>query len=565
MSNQQPKTGAYTVMKVLADQGVDIVFGYPGGAVIPLYHEWFHWQHLIKHYRTSHEQHAVHAADGYARASGKVGVCFVTSGPGATNTITGIATAYMDSVPLVVITGQVSSQWIGKDAFQEVDITMMTMSITKHNFRVRAGQSIEGILNKAFEIARSGRPGPVLVDIPKDLLVEAIDWECELESHMGSHMEKQTESHMENEEEDSIEYLDSLETVKQWLQDAKRPLIYSGGGIRLSAAENELVNFAVRFNIPVVNSLMGLGTINRRHPLSLGLVGMHGSREANLAVDSCDLLLAIGVRFSDRVIGNPKEFAKQARIVHMDYDPTEHHKNCLVDLTLTGNIKKMLIHLSEGHLTEHDDWHTQIEETKQTPKQLTDVDHYFNVLNRCDSGNVIYVTDVGQHQMWSAQKLLIGGSRKWLTSGGLGTMGFGLGAAIGAKLAKPDARVVLITGDGSFRMNLHELSTLAEYNIKIDIILMHNGSLGMVRQWQTLFQSCVYAETQLSDCINYELLAEAFGLKGKVVESFEDFETTLTASERLPHSTLTVIPIHEDEKVLPIVPPGMGIAKFIEH
>ena len=561
MSDETWTSGANIIMEKLIEKGVTTIFGYPGGAVIPLYHELRHYKNQISHYRASHEQHAVHAADGYARATGKVGVCIVTSGPGATNTITGIATAFMDSIPMVVICGQVPSHLIGKDSFQEVDITSMTLAITKHNFLVRSAEELEDILEKAFRIAVSGRPGPVLVDIPKDFLLKQVKRKPAILAESQNFQSDETACANANTTEDLPK---DVAQMIQWINSAQRPLIYCGGGVKLSGGEQLLMALAERMDCPVIHSMMGMGCLSRRHRLSIGMAGMHGCREANEAINACDVLLAVGVRFSDRVIGNPKQFGIQAKIIQIDIDPTEHDKNLKVDLTLMGDIAEILAfalpYIEETHRA---DWIQSIKEIGSNHPNPSDVDWVFEAVNQEDRGATVYATDVGQHQMWSAQKLMIQDSRSWISSGGLGTMGFGLGAAIGAKLGRPDQRVVLLTGDGSFRMNMQELSTLMDYNLKVDILVFDNRALGMVKQWQALFQDHVYEETQISGKLDYTHLAAAFGLKAYAAEDKESLVKALRASEKETCSTLTVIKIPPNQHVFPIVPPGKGMAEAI--
>lgn len=552
MSGQTTSNGARKVLEKLVDQGVTTIFGYPGGAVIPLYHELVHFKGKLRHIRASHEQHAVHAADGYARSTGKVGVCMVTSGPGATNTITGIATAFMDSIPMVILCGQVPTPLIGKDAFQEVDITSMTVAITKHNFLVRKAEEVESTLDKAFQIARTGRPGPVLVDIPKDLLLSPMP---EAAVQAIGHADQLLMPIQ----------LDKLETLSQWLNEAKRPLIYCGGGVKASGAETLVQALAERLDAPVINSLMGLGTFDRRHPLSIGMAGMHGCKAANDAIDGCDVLLALGVRFSDRVIGNPKQFGIQAKIIHIDLDPTEHEKNLKVDLRVSGDVKAVLSKLLPSLVPKScPEWRQTLETIQQKYPLRSEADWIFETLNETDDGNTVYATDVGQHQMWSAQKLKLNNSRHWLSSGGLGTMGFGLGAAIGAKIGNPSKRVRLITGDGSFRMNLQELSTLMDYQLKVDILLFDNRALGMVRQWQNLFQEQVYSETDISGKLNFGHLALAFGLKPLYAWDTRSLEQALKTASADARSTLTILTLSKDAAVFPIVPPGKGLEAAIQ-
>lgn len=579
MSKGQMKNGASIVIEKLIEMGVTTVFGYPGGAVIPLYHEWVKYEKEIKHYRASHEQHAVHAADGYGRATGKVGVCLVTSGPGATNTVTGIATAFMDSIPMVIISGQVPTQLIGKDAFQEVDITSMTLAVTKSNFLVRSIEELEECLEKAFHIAQSGRPGPVLIDIPKDILlgtieVSSINKGPSLNRHLNKSSNK---SALYEKGEDGLQSMNT-EVLAQWINTAKRPLIYCGGGVKSSGAEAELLQMAEKMNSPVIHSFMGIGNIDRDHPLSIGMAGMHGSRAANEAIQNCDLILAIGVRFSDRVVGNPKTFCIQGKMVHIDLDPTEHEKNLKVDMTVEGDIKTVLSELlplieesrhrreekcSQTEEKDHEKWIKDLKQMEKAYPQSEQVQWIYDAINEADDRNTIYCTDVGQHQMWSAQKLRVHGSRDWISSGGLGTMGFGLGAAIGARIGQRHKRVVLITGDGSFRMNMAELSTLMDYDLKVDIILFDNRALGMVRQWQALFQDHVYSETAIKGGLDFNLLAGAFGFKTYQAHNSETLKQALVEGKNNPKSTLTIVALTHDEQVLPIVPPGKGLEEAI--
>jgi acetolactate synthase-1/2/3 large subunit len=573
MSQKTEISGAGVVLEKLIEKGVTTVFGYPGGAVIPLYHEWVNYKSELEHYRTSDEQHAVHAADGYARATGKVGVCFVTSGPGATNTVTGIATAFMDSIPMVIISGQVPSHLIGKDAFQEVDITSMTVAITKHNFLVHSAESLESVLEKAFEIACEGRPGPVLVDIPKDFLIQKMpkNFSRALMRQNTSELsmpEDVTLDHKYVEVEEANKLVEPLsedeQQLIQWISESERPLIYCGGGVKLSHGETALLALAEQMDCPVIHSLMGLGCISRKHRLSIGMAGMHGCRTANEAINKCDLLLAIGVRFSDRVIGNPETFDIAAKIVHIDLDPMEHHKNLKVELTISADAKKILSKINPFIKKKtRNEWLDSLEKIAFDNPEESGVDWIFNCINEEDDGNTVYATDVGQHQMWSAQKLCIQNSRNWISSGGLGTMGFGLGAAIGAKIGMPEKSVMLITGDGSFGMNFQELITLMDYELKVDIVLFDNRSLGMVKQWQTLFQNQIYAETQISGKIDYESLAKAFGLKAyKAIDAF-GLKEALKSSKLEKRSTMTIVSVSDHEHVFPIVPPGRGLEKAL--
>ena len=547
--------GAEAIIKTLIDAGVGTVFGYPGGAVIPLYHELYKYQDQIHHVRLTHEQHVVHAADGYARATGNVGVCFVTSGPGATNTVTGIATAYIDSIPLVVLAGQVPSGLLGLDSFQEIDITGITMSITKHNSLVRSMKDLIPTLLEAIDIATSGRPGPVLIDIPKDFFLS--EWSPELSREVGK-------TH-----EDLIGLDEAqLEKVAALVENAKRPLIYAGGGVRLSKSESELMKLAENLDAPVLNTLMGLGGFPRNHRLSYGLAGMHGSKIANRMMNAADVIITIGARFSDRVIGDPKRFAQQAKIIHLDVDKTEIDKNIPVALSLVGDVKTMVGQIVERlGVRRHEAWLQEIEAYEKPAfknKYALTPQSVFEVMNSRMDENTLFATDVGQHQMWAAQYLEFQGVRNWVTSGGLGTMGFGLGAAIGAKVACPHKKVFLITGDGSFRMNMNELASLAEHKIKLDIVLLKNNALGMVRQWQKMFQNGVYSETDIHDVIDFEKLASAFGLRGKVVYDLQGFSEALDVAAADDVANLIVVEMNSNINVLPIIPPGKSIADSIE-
>lgn len=538
--------GAEILLKALKKQGVESLFGYPGGAVIPLYDALYRMGEF-KHYRTAHEQGAVHAADGYARATGKVGVCIATSGPGATNTITGIATAYMDSVPLVVITGQVPSPLLGRDAFQEIDITGITFQITKHNMLIKKVEDLEQAVHDAFHIAKSGRPGPVLIDIPKDIfLQEAVYQDASLF------------------EKASYEYAkpDDIKTVVELIENAKRPVIYAGGGVKLGEASETLYKLAVKNDIPVCNTLMGLGTFPRDHELSLGLVGMHGFPESNLAIAGSDLIIAIGARFSDRVTGNTKTFSQSSQVVHIDVDKTEFSKNIKADVTVLGHLNDTLTKIERAlSVKKRDQWKLAIHQFKPLnqkynafhPKRIFDsLSDYF-----ADS---VLSTDVGQHQMWAAQYFKFKKPRTFVTSGGLGTMGFGLGAAIGVSVGGLPS--ILVTGDGSFRMNCHELATISKYKLPVTIVLFNNSALGMVRQWQGMFQQERYAETCIDDEVNYVALGHAYGIKSYKVSTIEALEAVLENRNKSEPLLIECI-IDKDEKVLPIVPPGQSISNFV--
>lgn len=539
--------GAKALLESLKECGVDTVFGYPGGSVIPLYDALYEDEHF-NHIRTAHEQGAVHAADGYARSTGKVGVCFVTSGPGATNTITGLATAYMDSAPLVIISGQVATPLLGRDSFQEVDIVGITFSVTKHNYQVREVEKIPEVVKKAFEIAKSGRPGPVLIDIPKDIFLKEFKYEK---------YSMNEDNHKESKLRDT-----DMEDIAQLINKSERPIIYAGGGVKISHGENELLELIEKADIPVVNTLMSLGTTPRDHQLSLGLVGMHGFKECNLAVANCDLLLAIGARFSDRVVGDATKFASKAKIIHLDIDSSEVHKNVNAHLAVVGDIKNMVKAITKRvKAKDNSQWKKEIAGWKRQLKDEGD----FNPKNILDSfyeklGKEAFVaTDVGQHQMWTAQHWRFNETNKFITSGGLGTMGFGLGAAIGAKVANPDKPVLLVTGDGSFRMNSNELFTVAKYNIPLTILLMNNSALGMVRQWQRMFCGGRYSETDVDESIDYVRLVNAYGIEGHSVDSLEGLKDVLNKVELGKKTIFIECKILKDESVYPIVPPGKPI------
>ncbi|NLK74495.1 MAG: biosynthetic-type acetolactate synthase large subunit [Clostridiales bacterium] len=544
-------TGSQIVIECLKEQGVDTVFGYPGGAILNIYDELYKHSDEIKHYLTSHEQGAAHAADGYARATGKVGVCFATSGPGATNLVTGIATAYMDSVPMVAVTANVAVNLLGKDSFQEVDITGVTMPITKHNFIVKDVTKLAEVIRKAFRIARSGRPGPVLIDITKDVTAAKTEFVS---------IEPEMKSPITNEITDEI-----LDKAVNMIKKAKKPYIFVGGGAVISDASKELEAFVKLVDAPVADTLMGKGAFNGTNPLYTGMIGMHGTKTSNLGVTECDLLITIGARFSDRVIGNSKKFAKNAKILQIDVDPAEINKNVYSYHSIIGDIKEILDILNERlEQQEHKDWIDHIMDMKERYplKYRNDIltgPYIMEKLYELTGGDAIITTEVGQHQMWAAQYFKYQNPRTLLTSGGLGTMGYGLGACIGAKIGMPHKTVINIAGDGCFRMNMNEIATATRYNIPIVQLVFNNQVLGMVRQWQTLFYGRRYSHTNLHDKVDFVKLAEAMGAKAYRITKREEVESVLKEVLALNEPVVVDCVIDLDEKVWPMVAPGAAI------
>ena len=546
--------GAEIVIECLKEQGVDTVFGYPGGAILNVYDELYKHRDEIRHILTSHEQGAAHAADGYARATGKVGVCLATSGPGATNLVTGIATAHLDSVPLVAITGNVPCSLLGRDSFQEVDIMGITMPITKHNFIVKDVTKLADTLRLAFKIAKSGRPGPVLVDIPKDIQIN----QCEFES-------KTPEESYPIQSADE----DKLRQAAELISQAKRPYIYCGGGVISSGASDEVISLAEKIDSPIGCSMMGLSAIPDDHPKFLGMQGMHGRYASSVAENEADLIIAAGARFSDRATGNTSKFAVGAKIIHIDVDNAEINKNIHAYLGIEGDIKDTLSRLvNMVEEKKNPEWSSRTEELKMignncissktalTPYNIIDI-----ISSKADDDTVI-VTDVGQHQMWTAQRYPFKKPRTFISSGGLGTMGFGMGAAIGANIAT-GKKSVLITGDGSFGMNLNELATAVSNNIPMIIVIMNNGVLGMVRQWQTLFFDKHYSNTTLNRKTDFVKLAEAFGAKGIRVDTPEAFESAFKAAYAENAPFVIDCAVDCNEFVLPMLPPGGSIDDMI--
>lgn len=548
------QTGAQIVLECLLEQRVTTVFGYPGGSVLPLYDTLYAYRDQITHILTAHEQAAAHAADGYARASGKTGVCIATSGPGATNLVTGIATAYMDSIPLVAITGNVPVALLGSDGFQEVDILGVTMPITKHNFIVKEVSKLADTLRRAFYIANEGRKGPVLVDIPKDVFLASCDY--------------QPTPPRPFEREVCLSSPAQIEAVIEALKQSKRPLLYAGGGVISADATDILAQFAARLDAPVTSSLMGQGGFDNTDPRYLGMLGMHGSKVSSLAISHCDLLLGIGIRFSDRVIGDIHSFAPHATLIHLDIDPAELNKNIAVDHELLGDLSYLLALLMEGVLQQdHAEWMTQMHTWKQlhpmtmrgsTPSELLPSD-ILETIDRLTDYEGVFTTEVGQHQMWAAQFLKIRKPRHFITSGGLGTMGFGLGAAMGASLALGRTPVINIAGDGCFQMNCNELSTVSKYRIPILQLLFCNNTLGMVRQWQTLFYDKRYAQTTLDFVVDYGKLAEAYDCFYGVIDHPDQMESVLQQALASARPALVECRISPDLFVLPMVPAGGSI------
>lgn len=548
-------TGAEILVNSLIDNGVDTVFGYPGGAVLNIYDALFKKNDKIRHILTCHEQGAAHAADGYARSTGKVGVCIATSGPGATNLVTGIATAYMDSTSMVAITGNVTRPLLGKDSFQEVDITGITMPITKHNYIVKDIKDLQKIINEAFYIASSGRHGPVLIDIPKDITAEKYNYIM-----MEPKNRKKSLQHIN---------INSLERFAQLINESENPFIYAGGGILSSNAEKEVLALAEKINAPVATSLMGIGSIPNDHRLYTGMIGMHGTKASNLLATSCDLIIALGARFSDRVISH-KNHIKNAKIIQIDIDPTEINKNVKVDSYIVGDIKEVLKKLFPMiNEKENIAWINKMNElkalnNKEVVKEgVLTPEYLFTLLNKMNNGNFIITTEVGQHQMWTAQNYKFYKPRTFISSCGLGTMGFGMGASIGAQMGNPKAVVFNIAGDGSFGMDCNEFATAVNFKLPVKVIVMNNNALGMVRQWQSLFYEGRYAETTLNRATDFVKLAEAFGGTGFRVEKPEELQEILEKALATDGPVIIDYKINSDDMVFPMVAPGAPINEII--
>lgn len=558
-------TGAQILMKMLKEEGVDTIFGYPGGAVLDIYDELAKTD--IRHILVRHEQGAAHAADGYARASGKIGVCMVTSGPGATNTVTGIASAYMDSVPMVIITGQVPTHLIGNDAFQEVDIVGITRSCTKHNFLVTRTEDLARIIKEAFYIAGSGRPGPVLIDIPKNVGNTPIEFEMPGEAKLRSYNPTYNPN------------MRQLQKVVSLIEASEKPMIFAGGGVILSKGSQELTEFARKAQIPITTSLMGLGAFPATDPLWLGMIGMHGTYRANMCTGVCDLMISIGVRFDDRVTGKTDAFASQAKIVHIDIDPTSIRKNIPVTTPVVGDCKVTLTQLNKlldeanlGNLQERrKPWLDEIIEWKSTrpldyeqdPEGLIKPQYVVEKLYELTKGEAIITTEVGQNQMWAAQYYHFERPNHFITSGGLGCMGFGLPAAIGAQAAQPDKLVVDIAGDGSIQMNSQELATAVQHRLPVKVVILNNGYLGMVRQWQELFYDRRYASTCMDCAPDFVKLAEAYGAVGLRAERPKDVVPVLKEGLFSPHTVIMDFRVAKEESVYPMVPAGAPITEML--
>ena len=544
-------TGAQIVIECLKEQGVDTVFGYPGGTILNIYDELYKHQGEIHHVLTSHEQGAAHAADGYARSTGKVGVCLATSGPGATNLVTGIATAHMDSVPIVAITCNVGLPLLGKDSFQEVDIAGVVMPITKHSFIVKDVTKLAKTIRRAFVIAKSGRPGPVLVDIPKDITANT----TEFKPYTPTPVKPYT---VEIKQED-------INCAVEMIKQSKRPFLFVGGGAVASGAWEEVRKLSHELQIPVTDSLMGKGVFSGEDPYYTGMLGMHGTKASNLGVTKCDLLIAVGARFSDRVIGNARNFARNAKVIHIDVDAAEINKNILVDCSIIGDAKEILKQLNEKlSPCQREEWLDYIEQLKAKyplkyrQEGLTGP-AIIEELYRQTKGNAIIVTEVGQHQMWAAQYYKYNMPRTFLSSGGLGTMGYGLGAAIGAKMGNPDKIVINVAGDGCFRMNMNEIATATRNNMPLIQVVVNNQVLGMVRQWQTLFYEGRYSNTVLQDKVDFVKLAEAMGAVGIRVTTKEELPKAIAKAIELNTTVVLDCIIDSDDKVFPMVPAGANI------
>lgn len=544
-------SGSEIVIECLKEQGVDIVFGYPGGAILNVYDALYKHQEEITHVLTSHEQGAAHAADGYARATGKVGVCMATSGPGATNLVTGIATAYMDSVPMVAITANVGVNMLGKDSFQEIDIAGVVMPITKHSFIVKNVENLAPTIRRAFKIAKSGRPGPVLVDITKDVTAAETEYTYE----EPAVIERKTDTIRE----------EDVNKVIEMIKVSRRPYIMAGGGVIISGASEELKEFAEKVDAPVCDTLMGKGAYDGTSERYTGMIGMHGTKVSNLGVSRSDLVIVVGARFSDRVIGNASKFAPNAKIIHIDIDAAEIDKNIPANASIVGDAKEVLTILNSKLPTQSNrSWMAEIKDLTEKNPVTYDMDYLngpatIKKIYEITEGNAIITTDVGQHQMWAAQNYTYKEPRTFLSSGGLGTMGYGVGAAIGAKYGRPDKTVVNIAGDGCFRMNMNEIATAARYKVPIIQVVLNNHVLGMVRQWQNLFYGQRYSNTVLDDSVDFVAVSKALGANASKITSIEEFETEFKKALTADGPTVLDVMIDSDDKVWPMVAPGAAI------
>ena len=564
MANEKMIKGARILLECLSRLGINEIFGYPGGAVIPIYDELYSFKE-IKHYFARHEQGAVHEADGYARSTGKVGACLATSGPGATNLVTGIMTAHMDSIPLLVITGQVSSSLLGKDAFQESDIVGITVPITKNNYLVQDIKDLPRILKEAYYIASTGRPGPVLVDIPRDIQLQEIPYD---------EFNKIYENHFSLEGYNPVYegHKGQIKTAIKMIKDSKKPLIIAGAGILKAHAYEELKEFVEKTNIPVAMTLLGLGSFPGNHELALGMIGMHGTTYANYAANEADLIIAAGMRFDDRVTGNPQKFLPNAKIIHIDIDPAEIGKNKLIDVPIVGDLKNVLTDLNEkAPKVSNDEWLKYIKKLKKeysltyrkTEDDILIPQEILSEIDKITKGNVIVATDVGQHQMWAAQYLTFNNPYSILTSGGAGTMGFGLPAAIGAQVANPNKKVLAVVGDGGFQMTFQELMLIREYNLPVKIFIINNSYLGMVRQWQELFHEKRYSSVDLSYNPDFIKIGEAYGIKSIQLKNKKDLKKNLKKILESDEAVLVECIVEKEENVYPMIPAGKDVSCIV--
>ena len=564
MANEKMIKGARILLECLSRLGINEIFGYPGGAVIPIYDELYNFKE-IKHYFARHEQGAVHEADGYARSTGKVGACLATSGPGATNLVTGIMTAHMDSIPLLVITGQVSSSLLGKDAFQESDIVGITVPITKNNYLVQDIKDLPRILKEAYYIASTGRPGPVLVDIPRDIQLQEIPYD---------EFNKIYENDFTLEGYNPVYegHKGQIKMAIKMIKDSKKPLIIAGAGILKAHAYEELKEFVEKTNIPVAMTLLGFGSFPGNHELALGMIGMHGTTYANYAANEADLIIAAGMRFDDRVTGNPQKFIPNAKIIHIDIDPAEIGKNKLIDVPIVGDLKNVLTDLNEkAPKVSHDEWLKQIKKWKKdysliyrkTEDDILIPQEILAEINKITKGDVIVATDVGQHQMWAAQFLTFNNPYSILTSGGAGTMGFGLPAAIGAQVANPNKRVLAVVGDGGFQMTFQELMLIKEYNLPVKIFIINNSYLGMVRQWQELFHEKRYSSVDLSYNPDFIKIGEAYGIKSIQLTNKKDLKKHLKKILESDEAVLVECIVEKEENVYPMIPAGKDVSCIV--